>query len=91
MRPCPHLAGLQICLGESGQRPDLLGAIVRGWGTPPTLTRIFDVAYDLARKFHTLLAGGATECLEHYYGVEGRRDFRAYDKTLVACGAASGG
>ena len=35
----------------------------------------------LARKFHTLLAGGATECSEHYYAVEGRRGFRAYDKT----------
>ena len=34
-----------------------------------------------ARKFHTLLAGGATECSEHYYAIEGRRDFRAYDKT----------
>ena len=45
----------------------------------------------LLPKFHTLLAGGATECSEHYYADEGRRDFRAYDKTLVACGAASGG
>jgi hypothetical protein len=34
-----------------------------------------------ARKFHTLLAGGATECSEHFYAVEGRRAFRAYDKT----------
>jgi hypothetical protein len=35
----------------------------------------------LARKFHTLLAGGATECSEDYYVVESRRDFRADDKT----------
>ena len=34
-----------------------------------------------ARKFHTLLAGGATECSENCYVVEGRRDFRAYYKT----------
>ena len=39
MRPCPHSAGLQICLVGSAQRSDLLGAIVRGEGTPPTWPR----------------------------------------------------
>ena len=38
----------------------------------------------LARKSHTLLAGGATECLENCYVVEGRRDFRAYAPTLFS-------
>ena len=45
--------------------------------------------------FHTLLAGGATECLENYYVVEGRRDFRVYDKTrrrrVNRCGSPAGG
>ncbi len=31
-----------------------------------------------ARKFHTLLAGGTTECSGNCYGIESRRDFRAY-------------
>ena len=35
----------------------------------------------LARKFHTLLAGGATECSANRHTVEGRRDFQAYVKT----------
>ena len=35
----------------------------------------------LARKFHTLLAGEATECSENCHAVGGRRDFRADVKT----------
>ena len=35
----------------------------------------------LARKFPSLLAGGATERSENCHAVEGRRDFRAYVKT----------
>ena len=38
-------------------------------------------AHELARKFHTLLAGEATECSENCHAVGGRRDFRAYVKT----------
>ena len=35
----------------------------------------------LARKFHTLLAGEATECSENCHAVGGRWDFRTYVKT----------
>jgi hypothetical protein len=41
----------------------------------------FRSRFTLARKFHTLLAGGATECSGNCHAVEGRRDFRAYVKT----------
>ena len=40
-----------------------------------------DCLVALARKFHTRLAGEATERSKNCHAVEGRRDFRAYVKT----------
>ena len=48
--------------------------------SPFILSENKDVGYrstnSLARKFHTLLAGGATECPDLYPAVDGWRDFR---------------
>jgi hypothetical protein len=44
----------------------------------------------LARKFHTLLAGGATECSENCHAVEGRRDFRARQLADATCDVGLG-